>query len=202
MIAILTGDIVNSEQHKPTVWMPVLQEYLSTLGATPKDWEIFRGDEFQIKTTPEKALEVAVHLKALLKSVKGLDVRIGIGLGEETFQGDGVSTSNGSAYVHSGHIFEQLKERKINLAIASENEEFNATLNFMFKLALNFMDDWTPVSAEIVSIVLQQPQASQIEIAADLKMQQSAVSQRQKRARLDLVWELLEYYTNAIKKLA
>ena len=68
------------------------------------------------------------------------------------------------------------------------------TLNLMLRLALDFMDDWSIVSAEIVALVLENPEASQQEIAERLHIQQSAVSQRQKRARLDLVTELLDYY--------
>ena len=71
----------------------------------------------------------------------------------------------------------------------------------MIKLALDFMDEWTSVSAEIVGIALANPKMSQQEIAAQLSIQQSAVSQRQKRARLDLVEELLEYYPQTVKRM-
>jgi hypothetical protein len=60
----------------------------------------------------------AIQLKALIKSDKGLDVRMAIGLGSEDFKGSGVSESNGTAYQRSGRTFETLKENKINLAIA------------------------------------------------------------------------------------
>nr|WP_245224659.1 sigma factor-like helix-turn-helix DNA-binding protein [Pseudozobellia sp. WGM2] len=63
------------------------------------------------------------------------------------------------------------------------------------------MDDWSPVSAEIVVLALDNPDASQTEIAKRLNIQQSAVSQRQKRARLDLVHQLLAYYSKTLKEL-
>jgi predicted transcriptional regulator len=72
----------------------------------------------------------------------------------------------------------------------------------MIKLALDFIDDWSPVSAEIVAMALENPNASQQEIAARLDIQQSAVSQRQKRARLDLVQELLTYYSETVKDIS
>ncbi|CAM4353287.1 SatD family protein [Zobellia roscoffensis] len=201
MVAIITGDIINSENHNSSEWLGILKDYLSKLGNSPIDWEVYRGDEFQLKIAKEDALQAAIHIKALVKTVKGLDVRMGIGLGSETFKGVGVSESNGPAYHRSGRTFESLKEDKLNLTIATGNGFFDDTLNLMLKLALHFMDDWSTVSAEIIVLALDSPNASQREIAKKLDIQQSAVSQRQKRARLDLVLELLEYYSKTLKEL-
>lgn len=167
----------------------------------PAEGEIYRGDEFQLKLPPKKALKSAIQIKAIIKSVKDLDVRLGIGLGDETFSGAGVSESNGTAYQRSGRIFESLKERKVNLAVSSGNAGYDRTFNLMLKLALDFMDDWSPVSAEIISLALQQPKTSQKEIAKQLNIQQSAVSQRQKRARWELLQELLDYYSHSLNSL-
>ncbi len=200
MIAIITGDIINSGASEGSEWMPLLKNYLSKIGKAPQDWEIYRGDEFQIRTTPEKALHAVIYIKALLKSMKGMDVRLAIGIGKETFKGNSVSESNGTAYQYSGRMFETLKEHKINLALASGNNEYDQTLNLMLKLGLDFMDGWTKVSAEIITLALENPEASQQKLALKLRIRQSAISQRKKRARLDLVLELLEYYAQTIKK--
>ena len=200
MIAIVTGDIINSENYPPSEWIGVLKEYFSRFGLSPLHWEIYRGDEFQLKTTKENALFTAIQIKAILKSIKGLDVRMGIGIGLETFIGSGVSESNGPAYQRSGRKFESLKQSKVNLSIATGEESNDYTLNLMLALALDFMDNWSMVSAEIVALVLDNPKASQKEIAERLGIKQSAVSQRLKRARLDLVLDLLDYYKYTIKK--
>lgn len=200
MEAIITGDIVNSEDYEASQWLGILKNYFSELGESPSDWEIYRGDEFQLRVPLENALEVAIRIKALIKSVKGLDVRMGVGIGDVTFVGVGVSESNGPAYQLSGRTFEALKENKISLTLATGKKQYDRALNLMIKLALDFADDWSSVSAEIVAIALEDPNASQREIAERLNIQQSAVSQRQKRARLDLVQELLSYYTETIKE--
>lgn len=202
MEAIITGDIINSDDYPASEWLGVLKNYFSKLGESPTDWEIYRGDEFQLRMPLEQALEVAIHIKALMKSIKGLDVRMGIGIGEVTFVGLGVSESNGPAYQRSGRTFEALKEDKQNLTIATGLDDYDRTLNLMLRLALDFMNDWSSVSAEIVAMALENPNKSQKEIAGQLNVQQSAVSQRQKRARLDLVQELLRYYTETIKEIA
>ncbi|MBU2997430.1 SatD family protein [Cellulophaga baltica] len=200
MKAVITGDIINSEHHEVSAWMNTLKEYLSNFGETPKDWEVYRGDEFQLKIEADIALECAVGLKAKIKETKGLDVRMGIGLGEETYEAKTVSESNGEAYQFSGRVFEKLKEQKLSLAIATSNNEVNETLNLIFKLALDFMDDWSPVSAEIIANSLDNPDMQQQEIADKLGVQQSAISQRQKRARLDLVHQVLNFYKTTLTK--
>ncbi|QCX00316.1 winged helix-turn-helix transcriptional regulator [Aggregatimonas sangjinii] len=202
MEAIITGDIVNSEQQPDANWLTTLKRYLSSLGESPTVWEVYRGDEFQLKVPLSDALETAIHIKATMKSTKGLDVRMGIGLGEITFVGSGVSESNGPAYRRSGRAFESLKEDKSKLTIATGDDLYDDTLNLVLKLALDFMNDWSTVSAEIVALALENPEASQNEIAKRLGIQQSAVSQRQKRARLDLVFDLLTYYSKISKDLA
>ncbi|MCM4153304.1 hypothetical protein DHD05_17060 [Arenibacter sp. N53] len=201
MIAIITGDIINSDRYEASEWMGILKPYLGLQGETPTDWEIYRGDEFQIRTTPERALQMAIRIKALIKTINKLDVRMGIGLGSETFVGSSVSQSNGKAYQRSGRIFETLKEQKLNLAIVTGNEDRDNTLNLMLKLALNFMDDWSTVSAQMVSLSLEKPNVSQQEVADQLKIRQSAVSQRLKRARMDLVLDILAYYQENLKHI-
>ncbi|MFC4097054.1 SatD family protein [Euzebyella saccharophila] len=201
MVAVITGDIIGSGNHSSSTWLPILKKHLSKLGKSPHDWEVYRGDEFQLKITAKEALVQAIYIKALLKTIKGLDARIGVGLGGEDYQGQGVSESNGTAYQRSGRTFEHLKEDKINLSIATGNKNHDRIFNLMLKFALHIMDDWSPVSAEIVVLALDYPDASQQEIANRLGIQQSAVSQRQKRARLDLVLELLEFYRENLKEV-
>ncbi len=201
MIAIITGDIINSENHPSTEWIGGLKNYFNRFGSSPMQWEIYRGDEFQLKVNRDNVLKSAIQIKALLKSVKGLDVRMGMGIGLETYIGTGVSESNGPAYQRSGRKFESLKESKVNLSIATGNEADDLTLNLMLRLALDFMDNWSVVSAEIVAMVLDNPEASQKEISKKLGIKQSAVSQRIKRARLDLVLDLLAFYEQTIKDI-
>ena len=198
MIAIITGDIINSEKHPSSQWIDLLKNYFNQFGASPMNWEIYRGDEFQLKVTERNALFTAIRIKAMLKTIKGLDVRMGIGIGLETYIGTGVTESNGPAYQRSGRNFETLKESKINLSIATGEVKNDRTLNLMLRLALDFMDDWSVVSAEIVTLSLDYPHYSQKEIAQQLGIKQSAVSQRLKRARLDLVLDVLSYYKELI----
>lgn len=202
MIAVITGDIIGSRKAESLLWVEALKTKLGKYGSTPKEWEIYRGDEFQIELMePEKALLCALELKACIKTFHKLDVRMSIGLGDKSYQGDRVSESNGTAFSNSGNQFDQLKKQKINLAVRSPHKEFDQEINLMLKLALVTMDTWSTVSAELADIVFANPHLLQEEIAQQLKIKQSAVSQRTRRAQLDLVMELIQYYQNKVEKI-
>jgi hypothetical protein len=47
MIGILTGDIVNSKKLSSEIWMDGLKDY--ECFENPTEWEIYRGDEFQLE---------------------------------------------------------------------------------------------------------------------------------------------------------
>lgn len=202
MIAVITGDIIGSRKAESQLWLDALKTKLGKYGTTPKQWELYRGDEFQVELRePEKALLCALELKACVKTFHKLDVRMSIGLGDKSYQGDRVSESNGTAFSNSGNQFDQLKKQKINLAVRSPYKEFDQEINLMLKLALVTIDAWSTVSAELAEIVFAHPHLLQEEIAQQLKIKQSAVSQRTRRAQLDLVMELIQYYQNKVEKI-
>ena len=201
MTAILTADIINSRKLSSKIWINDLKAFLNTFGQSPNDWEIYRGDEFQLEIkNPEDALLVAFQLKAFFKSIK-LDLRISIGFGEKTYKSRKITESNGSAFIRSGETFDTLKKKKLNLAINSGDAFFDEELNLMLKLSLSFMDNWLQQSAEFVLVATQNPTLSQEEIGTLLGINQAAVSRRQKRANYELIKELDLYFRKKIKIL-
>ena len=45
MIAVITGDIINSRQFDdPGKWLAGLKELLASVSAGPQFWDIYRGD--------------------------------------------------------------------------------------------------------------------------------------------------------------
>lgn len=201
MIAILTGDIINSAVQPDSSWMDPLKAFFNEHGFTPATWEIYRGDEFQLKVPPAEALKVAIQCKAIIRSNPELDVRIGIGIGEESHKAERISESNGTAYQRSGRTFGLLKKKKSTLMLSTGKSEFDDTWNLILALALNFMDHWSPVSAEITALSLAHPNRSQMAFARQLDIKQSAISQRRKRARWKLVKSILSHYEKQIPNL-
>lgn len=202
--SIITGDIVKSRSLKnPELWITALKSALAYLNSDTSQWEIYRGDSFQIEITDiSKSFISAVYLKACVKMIHGLDVRLGIGIGKKTYESNTISESNGEAFIFSGETLESLKKEKVNLRLKTTDAQLNDELNLYLKLASTFMDSWTVSSAEIVKLSIEQPDALQQELADIIGTKQDAISKRQKRAELDLIWELDSMFQQKIASLS
>jgi hypothetical protein len=201
MTSVITGDLIDSRKQKSKDWVEGLKKILSLFGEAPLQWEVYRGDEFQIEIkNPEDALLSAILVKAHLKSIK-LDARMSIGFGDKTHAAEKISESNGSAFIHSGELFETLKKQKVTLAIQTANPLIDEKMNLMLQLALTFMDNWPAQSAEFVAIAIENPSLSQEELAPKLGIKRAAVSRRQKRAQFDLILSLDRYFRKQINTL-
>jgi len=200
MKAVITGDIVNSQSIEPQIWLNALEDVLGQ--RNPAVWEIYRGDEFQFLLEDAKAsLIKALEIKARIKMIKGLDVRISIGLGSQDFKTDKVSQSNGTAFVNSGRQLEKIKNEKINLGISSGIIKFDDEFNLIFKWLGTTSDDWSVVSAEIIYLTIQNLGLTQEDLAKKLKVSQSSISQRLKRAQYYLIKETDQYFRKKVAEL-
>lgn len=201
MIVILTADIINSRKLSSKKWMNEFKQLLNSFGKSPNDWEIYRGDEFQLEIKNlEDAFLIAFQLKAFFKSIS-LDVRMSLGFGDKTYKTKKITESNGSAFIRSGELFETLKKQKINLAVNSGNVDFDEEFNLMLQLSMSFMDSWLQQSAEFVLVAIQNPTLSQEEIGLKLGINQAAVSRRQKRSQYELLLQVDRYFRKKVKSL-
>ena len=203
MTSVITGDIIKSRNFKDQdTWLNQLKSALAMLSDDSSNYDIYRGDSFQLEYKNYLgSLFAVIYIKACMKSIKGLDVRMTIGIGKKSYQGKTVSESNGEAFVFSGETFETLKKEKLNLKIKTGNFDLDEELNLYFKLALIAMDNWTVNSAEIVKLSFENPNMIQSELAKLVGISQDAVSKRQKRAYLDEIKKLNLIYIHKIETL-
>ena len=199
MTSIITGDIINSRESEPKQWLQALKNTLNTFGNTPKIWEIYRGDSFQLEVKPENVLKAAILIKATIKHFKKIDVRLAIGIGDKTYHSENITESNGSAFVNSGECFETIKNN--TLAIKSDFENFDTTINIMLELAQLTINNWSATSSEIIKISLENPELNQKQIAKLLNKSQSNISEGLKRGGFDEILKLLHYYKTQIQTL-
>ncbi|GAA4961106.1 transcriptional regulator [Algibacter aquimarinus] len=200
--SVITGDVIKSRsQVNPDIWIKTLKKTLSNISSDEKYWDIYRGDSFQIEIRNwYQSFICAVYIKACIKSIHGLDVRLAIGIGNKTYDGENVTESNGEAFIFSGETIESLKKEKQNLRIKTNHFELDQELNLYFKLALVFMDNWTKNSAEIVKLSIENPNALQSDLGKMIGINQNAISTRQKRAHLEEIEELDLMYREKISK--
>lgn len=201
MIAVITGDIISSQNVDPESWLGKLRELLATWSETPENWEIYRGDEFQMKCSVDDAFAKALMIKSLIKNIENLDVRLAIGVGNEVFRSEKITESNGSAYVNSGRLLNEIKAEGRTLAIRTENDNVNRDLNILFKWASIDFDSWSVATAEIIHRMLTQRDITQEQLARDFSISQSSVSQRLKRANYELIYETNQFFRKKIAEL-
>ncbi|CEA15432.1 hypothetical protein ING2E5B_0665 [Fermentimonas caenicola] len=203
MIAVITGDIIASRKVlNQDEWLVPLKSLLNEWGKRPGDWDLERGDFFQLEVkNPEDALKRALEIKALIKKVVPLDVRMAIGIGVKTYSGESISESNGEAFIYSGEKFDMLDKENITLGIRSSFGDFDEEMNLYLKLAGTFMNKWTVPSAELMEIVLRNPDVTQEEIGKRLGIKQNSVSGRWNRAYVNEILEVERMYRKKIKKL-
>ncbi len=203
MTSVITGDTIKSRNLKDqNIWMEQLKYALNTLSSDKSYYEVYRGDSFQYECRDiYDSFINAVYIKSCIKTIKGLDVRMSIGIGTKDYTGNTVSESNGEAFVYSGETFETLKKEKVNLKVKTKDFVLNEELNLYFKLALIAMDNWTTNSAEIVKLSIENPTMIQVELAKLIGISQDAVSKRQKRAYLDEILELDKLYRQKIDQI-
>jgi predicted XRE-type DNA-binding protein len=200
MICIITGDIVGSRKIKDS-WLLSLKTALKTVSNQNSKGEIYRGDSFQVEVEPENAMRAAAYLKASIRVNKPADVRMGIGIGDLKNKRKKLSESSGDAFVNSGAAFDSLKQAKVNLAIKTDNPDFDEEMNVLIKLSLISMDSWGEVAAEMVKLALENENLLQSELAAISGRTQSSVSEALKRAHYTEIMEMDKLYRKKLNQM-
>jgi hypothetical protein len=200
MICIITGDIVGSRKIKDS-WLLSLKTALKIVSDQNSKGEIYRGDSFQVEVEPENAIRAAAYLKACIRINKPADVRMGIGIGDLKNKRKKLSESSGDAFVNSGVAFDSLKQAKVNLAIKTDNPDFDEEINVLIKLSLISMDSWGVVAAEMVKLALENENLLQSELAAISGRTQSSVSEALKRAHYTEIMEMDKLYRKKLNQM-
>lgn len=200
--SVITGDIIGSRNTNNPLWLPKLKKTLSLEGKSPRTWEIYRGDSFQVEVRdPSQAFLTAIRIKATIKTIRDLDVRMAIGIGKKELVSQKIAETDGEAFIHSGEKFETLKKAKQTLAIKTPWPDFDREMNVCFKLASIPMDSWTTNSAELIQILTNHPDLTQKILAKKLGVTQPSVSERQNRSHFEEILELEELYREKVNQL-
>lgn len=197
MVAIITGDIINSRQVDPNEWQPRLKSFLEDRIRDASKWEIYRGDSFQIEVEVEDALSVICLIKALIRQVDELNVRMSIGIGDKNYQGAKVTESYGQAFINSGEAFEQLKNR--TLSLKTSNSEFDAYFNPILNLISFVTDQWKPKTAKAFFYALYDIDSRQQDIALKMNIDRTTINRALKRAAFEEINEIIQLYSKKVR---
>lgn len=199
MTAVITGDIVNSRTETAAKWQPLLKAVLNQYGKEPKNWEIYRGDSFQLRLLPDNALLAAIHIKSTIRQLANLDVRMAIGIGTVDTEAKKVTEVTGDAFIRSGSRFDEIGKQM--LVIDTGQPDLNETLNLMISLAILTMNSWSETVATAIKTSIENPHKNQSELAELLQKTQSSISEALKRGGYDEVKKLNKYYQSKIGQL-
>ncbi|SMD38971.1 hypothetical protein SAMN04488029_3973 [Reichenbachiella faecimaris] len=200
MTSIITGDIINSRQVDSKIWLPILKGTLKTYGTTPKVWEIYRGDSFQLEVEPAHALKAVIHLKATIKQMSLLDIRLGIGIGNKDQATSKITEANGEAFVNSGQAFDQLNNKR-TIALVTPWASINEQMELALDLALLTMNNWPVNASQYIQASLEHIDWKQQQLANHLGKSQGTISQSLNRAGFDDIMRLEKRYRELIANL-
>jgi len=202
MQTIITGDIVNSRSVDSEAWLNPLKKLFKEITQSEEDWDIFRGDSFQISVNPEDAFRIAVIIKTAIKknSAKKIDVRMAIGIGENDNRVSKVSEATGQAFVYSGKLLDNLAQVDVHLGIKSPWKRIDEEFNMMFKLALIVLNSWTVNTSEVAHVLFKVPEITQTELAKKFGLAQSTINARIKRGSVYEIVELETYFRKRISE--
>jgi len=197
MQAIITGDLVNSRAVDSKVWLSVLED---SLNHCAQKYDIFRGDSFQAAVDMEVSLAHVFYIKARMKTVANLDVRIGLGIGHIDYENEHIKNSTGSAFIYSGEAFDSLK--KDLFAVKTEYQNWDILTNTMLSLAMELANKWTANMAETVAATMKNATHNQQELASLLhRKYQSQVSTELAKANWLKIKHAIDYCQQELLKV-
>ncbi len=161
-------------------------------------WQQYRGDSLQAVLTKNRrfALSVALQLQCLLIANE-YHIRLALGVGNISFHGKDIITSDGSAFQQSGPMVDMLKQNGRLIGISAENiiftEEWqvhNESLNFL-------LQKLSAAQAQALYLYLQS--IKQEDIAARLKISQPSVHQRLQAAGTPVFMSILKRFEKTVE---
>lgn len=214
MIAVLTGDIVDSSGLQRVSQQPV-SALIERAGKWVKDRfqaaiysqvDVFRGDSWQmVVSEPALAFRVGLCFRALLRTNFGFDSRVSIGVGSVDFlPPDNISTGAGQAFTLSGQgLIKCRKPARMNLCFPPQaGKVCGQGLNTIARLIDLQAGRWTSGQSQAMAGALIN--MTQAEIAAGWQptpISQQAISQHLENAGWTQIKNALIYLEHTIPEI-
>lgn len=205
-IAVITGDIVKSQTNSPDeyrhlIW--TLEFGLKQINERiPLEYELFRGDSFQIKLNDySRALEIALLLRLFLKSKHSKsiwDARVGIGIGESSVDTYQIKTSTGAAYRLSGLAFDDLRTERLRLL--SSSSDLNETINLLSRFTDLVITQLTQTQARYLSYYLWYSPIIHKELAEKLNASRVNTTQILNSANYKLIEDFIAFTKKTLER--
>lgn len=195
---IITGDIIASSKLTPVKRKKLqskVDAFIKKITETLPDFkaEQFRGDSLQCVLTKNKSagLRTALSLYCFL-AADGFKIRQSVGIGDISFNGNNIVTSDGTAFRLSGENIDELKKRGELISVASVNDNYNEEWK-VHSASLNYLLDRLS-EAQAEALYLQLQNVKQDEIAKALHISQPSVHQRLQAAGWTVINKMIQRF--------
>lgn len=202
---VITGDVIASSK-LTNLQRRRLQERIDRIAGVAKkkypdmQFQQYRGDSLQatLRQSRQHGLNLALQLECFLIAA-GFHLRVGVGVGEITFESRDVITSDGSAFQLSGPLVDELKKRNDLIAITASDESFAAEWR-VHSESLNFLLRRLS-AAQADALYLLFENMKQEEIAKMLKISQPSVHQRLQAAGVQVFTSIMQRFETTVPLL-
>ncbi|MBS1525200.1 MAG: hypothetical protein JST19_06100 [Bacteroidetes bacterium] len=204
---VITGDVINYSklgENSRDRLMDETARLISSWVDKPSYAAVFRADSFQLMFKDiGEGMKRSIQLRCWFKKVKTgsdlqLDAKLAIGWGAVARIGNSVLNSDGPAFHLSGRNFDDMKDSTERFRVVSGDDQKDKQIQVIIGLVDIFISEWTSAQAEVVFMTLQGKK--QQDIAAELGIAQSAVSNRLKLSRWDKINETMNYIASLLEE--
>ncbi|GLX77004.1 hypothetical protein tinsulaeT_03440 [Thalassotalea insulae] len=205
MIAVLTGDIVNSTKMSDKAYAEVIATLKHLLDQAHQKYqaigEIYRGDEFQIQfPRPAHALECSLLIKLALHlskaTTKPIQCTLSLAYGDHSILADKPNTSSGPVFIDSGRGLTKTQRGDISIKLASAND--NEELKLLTDFLNHLLNRLTKSQAELLYQYIESHYAEHKKIAELIGTTRQNISNRLANIGAFLVRDYIEIINHKV----
>ena len=208
MIAVLTGDLVNSTKMSDDTYSKIITHLQQLLLDVNKkhgaSGELYRGDEFQIHyPVPAHALKSALliklslHLSAL--SAKPIQCTLSLAYGSYNIYDNSPSTSSGAAYIASGRGLEKTQRGELSLHLQANND--HCEMKLLLQFLNHLLNRLTKTQAELLYQYIENDFVDHKEMAKITGTTRQNISNRLSNIGAFLVRDYMEIINQKVEQL-
>ncbi|MCH2057495.1 MAG: hypothetical protein MK214_12990 [Thalassotalea sp.] len=208
MIAVLTGDIVNSTKMSNETYSEVIKNLKDFLNEANEKYnaigEIYRGDEFQIQyPDPVYALKSTLLIKLALHlsefSPKPIQCTLSLAYGSHNIYSEKPNTSSGPVFIESGRGLEKTQRGELSVRFGHESDE--CEINLLTQFLNHLLKRLTKTQAELLCKYIESNFAEHKKIADITGTTRQNISNRLGNIGAFLVRDYMEIINKKVVRL-
>jgi len=207
MIAVLTGDMVNSTKMSDAAYSAAVNTLKNLLKTAQKQYqakgEIYRGDEFQIHfPNPLHAIEYTLLIKLALylseAPRKPVQCTLSLAYGSHSVLDEKPNTSSGPVFIQSGRGLDNTQRGDLSISFEGADENTDNELLLLTQFLNHLLNRLTRTQAELLNQYIQSHYAEHKKIAEMTGTTRQNISNRLGNIGAFLVRDYIQIVNNRV----